>query len=1315
MNLPKLWLFVAGPGDTGSEAAIVERSARALNAHYQRAEKFELKVFRYNGKGNPTSFGVRDDVQNKLDERLTTDNADIVIVVFNNQLGTRTNRNGRDYESYSAYELETALEASGLKKPLIGVFQFNPHTHAIEREYGQLQFLPREAADAKFKELLALSEQRRQIQDYLDRTRKKFGGLSAMKYADPEVFENQVNHFLADALISFSARSPDLEESQRPVVPRSDRDKFVGYPFRSLRSLGYEDHDLFHGRDAKVTELARRLTEPHMRFLCIAGPSGAGKSSLVKAGLIGGMIARRRRETDGSFWLIDMKPQSDPFMSLEAAVGAIARCSDGRTQTNSPIPTDYLRTLLKESCHRSQRDAELALERYLVQPLRSLSGDHEPEILLVIDQLEELWTRAEDRGENREAFLRLLAATVASGRMRVVTTLRSDLIPFLEEVRLVAEILGGGSGAIEHLTPPTIPAELEPMIRDTAKAGGIELEEALVGALLTDAEGVGPSALPLVAFTLSELVQRAAGRPVTFSAYYAIGRLPGAIENTVRSALERSLASTSERDLIMLFTRLVGVRDVTPEPVPVRELRRKTDLTAHGVSAALVEALIQARVLHVGGAGGDMVSLAHDALFQKWQPLKDWVAGNRIELAFRAALRRDAEEWSRHGAKRLRFVKLGPEALEDAQARVDDRPDLFRDEKLIEAYLRAAARRQDKVKFIGAINANSVGEAMDAWERQGGDLGLERYEDRGTDAGQLRPGIYASVTGQDGPDEAPATSVEAQAPTSKDGKDEAAAEQFAGGAREMQQRDDALRASIFQDPKNREVRVTRGRGPMHFAAMFGHLAIVRRLIALGESPRQKTDGGHAVLSDAAYGGHLETVRFLIEEVGADPKDPAADNSQAILWACQRGHEKVVDYLLSHGASFAMQVDEGWTCLTEAASGGHLHLVRRLIEQEDFDPDQATIHGITALMQAAGGKHARHLDVTRYLCEEAHVNRLAADVNNRSALHWASFAGTPKMVALLLDFGLDPNNCDSSGETPLHLSCMRGNLSVVRALLGSADVDLNISDSAGHTAIAHAALRGHDTIVQALVARGADPTKKEGTAWTALHHAAIDGDLAVIDALCDRNDQEIFNARVPPGWTAMMVAARNNQGAAIGRLRRAGASADLRDQRGYTALHIAADAGELDAVTAMLKAEATQLGDLVTFVDTPSLTGATALLLAAGAGHTAICRILLEAGADPNGRPKGDFRLTEAAASGDVEGCIRLLPQCHNPNVRDANGRTALLIAASAGNVELSRLLLLDRRVHVDARQWLRPDLAINDYTLDVSARGGATEGELPNV
>ena len=124
LGLPQVTLFFGGPSDTDKEASIVAASVRTLAAHYCAAQLLEFGVWHWRGEDNPTTFSVRENIQDRVDQKLLSARADLVIVVFRNKLGVAAECHGRAYASSSAYELETALLGVDGRKPGVGLFQF---------------------------------------------------------------------------------------------------------------------------------------------------------------------------------------------------------------------------------------------------------------------------------------------------------------------------------------------------------------------------------------------------------------------------------------------------------------------------------------------------------------------------------------------------------------------------------------------------------------------------------------------------------------------------------------------------------------------------------------------------------------------------------------------------------------------------------------------------------------------------------------------------------------------------------------------------------------------------------------------------------------------------------------------------------------------------------------------------------------------------------------------------------------------------------------------------------------------------------------
>jgi ankyrin repeat protein len=91
-------------------------------------------------------------------------------------------------------------------------------------------------------------------------------------------------------------------------------------------------------------------------------------------------------------------------------------------------------------------------------------------------------------------------------------------------------------------------------------------------------------------------------------------------------------------------------------------------------------------------------------------------------------------------------------------------------------------------------------------------------------------------------------------------------------------------------------------------------------------------GANLNLESAAGVGWLEVVKTFFHVDGRLLSPGTKRELQAgFLWACMYGHEDVAIFLLEHGADFRDGAGTGATGLHWAAGGGHLGIVRRLLD------------------------------------------------------------------------------------------------------------------------------------------------------------------------------------------------------------------------------------------------------------------------------------------------------------------------------------------------------------------------------------------------
>jgi WD40 repeat protein/DNA-binding SARP family transcriptional activator len=392
-------------------------------------------------------------------------------------------------------------------------------------------------------------------------------------------------------------------------------------PYKGLQAFGEADAEDFFGRERLTGELVARLGAD--RFLAVVGPSGSGKSSVVFAGLL---PALRAGAIPGSAaWPIAViTPGAYPLEELEAALLRVAV---------NPPPT------LIEQLTEDDRGLLRAAKRVLPE-----GGS---DLLLVVDQLEEVFTLVDDEAR-RTHFLSSIERAVRDprSRLRVVTTLRADFYDRPLTHRGFAELL---RDRVETVLPLG-PDELERAIAGPAASVGVTLEEGLLTRIVTDVADE-PGALPLLQYALTELYERRQGTTLTRAAYEAMGGVAGALAGRAE-ALYTGLGARGREAARQLFLRLVALG----ESVETRRRVQRTELDSLAVDqeelGGVLASFGTARLLSFDRdprTQAPTVEVAHEALLREWARLHDWVAAARDDLRAHRRLSAAAVEWAEAG------------------------------------------------------------------------------------------------------------------------------------------------------------------------------------------------------------------------------------------------------------------------------------------------------------------------------------------------------------------------------------------------------------------------------------------------------------------------------------------------------------------------------------------------------------------------------------------------------------------------------------------------------------------------------------------
>jgi WD40 repeat protein/serine/threonine protein kinase len=425
----------------------------------------------------------------------------------------------------------------------------------------------------------------------------------------------------ADPLQVATAFRTALEGSPAAVEPARE----IRNPYKGLRAFREADAADFFGRETVTERLVRRLEEQEQgaRFLAVVGPSGSGKSSVVRAGLV---PALRRGALPGSehWFVIDLLPGNQPFRELESALLGVSV---------EPPPS------LLEDLRGDPRGLVRAADRVLPDP--------DSELLVVLDQLEEVFTLVEDDDERARLLESLEAAALdPDSRVRVVTTLRADFFDAPLSLHGFGRLLADRTEAIPSMSPE----ELERAIVAPADRAGLAVEPRLVAAMVADVVDRS-GALPLLQYALTELAERRTDGMLTLEGYRRIGGVAGALARRAEQLYEAK-DERAQQACRQMFLRLVTLGE-GGEDTRRRVLRSELiGLSNAAVMDGVIESYGRHRLLSFDrdpSSREPTVEIAHESLLGVWARLRGWVDEARDDIRTQRRLSAAASEWESSG------------------------------------------------------------------------------------------------------------------------------------------------------------------------------------------------------------------------------------------------------------------------------------------------------------------------------------------------------------------------------------------------------------------------------------------------------------------------------------------------------------------------------------------------------------------------------------------------------------------------------------------------------------------------------------------
>ncbi|XP_065344126.1 uncharacterized protein LOC135942105 [Cloeon dipterum] len=460
--------------------------------------------------------------------------------------------------------------------------------------------------------------------------------------------------------------------------------------------------------------------------------------------------------------------------------------------------------------------------------------------------------------------------------------------------------------------------------------------------------------------------------------------------------------------------------------------------------------------------------------------------------------------------------------------------------------------------------------------------------------------------------------------------------------------------------------------------------------------RRRIDAYYDPLTVAARNGHLDLVKYLLEEnICGFKRDPETLKVEGLVqewnafhFAVNEGHKSTAEYLLSKSPSLVRcKTQDGTAPIQMAVRQTNVEMLLWLAE-----------HDLESLKPSKERKDWSDIDLSYF----EHFLMLQGDVTakeerGKTALHCAAKYGYLELVRKLIASGADVQVKDQEGWNALHYACCKdirfeiietlhltstllskettnegktalhilvencenddNALEAVRFLVEESGVDVDAGDKRGRTALTIVLERElNRDFFQYLISRSVNTSLKDKFGRSALHYAAMTDDSAALQKwikLCGD-----LNIRDDLGRTALHLAAEKGNWCFVRNLIQSGSNLGATDKFGRSPLMLACENTYTDIVEMLLSQNSS--------LNIQDLEGNTALHYATKSGELNLIKKLLEKGSDVNVRENNGWTVLHIAVRDNQNDLLqKLLEYKADVNSKEKSGLTALHLACQS--------------------------------------------------
>ncbi|QHE84383.1 ankyrin repeat domain-containing protein [Hydrogenophaga sp. BPS33] len=317
-----------------------------------------------------------------------------------------------------------------------------------------------------------------------------------------------------------------------------------------------------------------------------------------------------------------------------------------------------------------------------------------------------------------------------------------------------------------------------------------------------------------------------------------------------------------------------------------------------------------------------------------------------------------------------------------------------------------------------------------------------------------------------------------------------------------------------------------GSTPLALATRSCNAQLVKFLLDQGSiDPNKANKKGNTPLHEGVNTRDVGIVRLLLTHTKTKVNLESLDGISPFFQAIKNNDLEMAKLLLKNGASIHQPTRSGDTPLRHACMNHLVEIVKWLLQQREvLQQNGRTLDRPTLLNQTPGGNDSL------LMCAIGHGAEAELLV-----------------MYLLAQTGIDVNQGNGEGKTPLQMAAQRGLLVITQQLLAQSKIRVDAINASGSTAFHAAIAHGHLAVARLLMNKGADIRCTNKAGETSLHLACKSGSVDILRWLLE----QLAHPK-PHGQPSQLPALLNHP-----------------DKTGATPLHVAARLGPAEVVALLL--------------------------------------------------------------------------------------------------------------------------------------------------